>query len=249
MDILESDLRKRKKAFATVKSIVPKLIPFLMTVCIYFVLWLPSTEPSWFSALIKCLPILCLGIFLLAYSISIGAINSYSKRILLGLLFSAGGDICLIWPQFFLHGMVMFGIAHLLYITAFGSQSLKPKIFLFFSLLGCGVYFAMYPYLQEPFVYTVGIYTSLICIMAWRALARVKHSSYGKSWTCLYSAIGAITFMVSDLTLAVDRFCIPLPYAQAIVMGTYYTAQMLIALSIIDTSSDYGDEDIIWKKK
>ncbi|XP_043915150.1 lysoplasmalogenase [Protopterus annectens] len=232
-----------------VKSIGPKLIPFLNTVCIYFILWLPSSEPSWFSALIKCLPILSLGIFLLAYSVSIGAMNSYSKRILLGLLFSAGGDVCLIWPQFFLHGMVMFGIAHLLYITAFGMRPLKLKIFLVFALLGGTLYFIMHPYLQEPFLYTVGIYTALICIMGWRALARVKLSSYGWSWTRAYSAIGAITFMVSDCTLAVDRFCMPLPYARAIVMGTYYTAQMLIALSIIDTSTDYGDDNLLWKKK
>ncbi|GCC30253.1 hypothetical protein chiPu_0008701 [Chiloscyllium punctatum] len=87
------------------KSIGPKLIPFLKTFCIYFVLWLPTSNPSWFSALIKCLPVLSLGFFVLAHSISQGVYRPYAKKVLVALLFSALGDVFLTWGDqgFFIH--------------------------------------------------------------------------------------------------------------------------------------------------
>ncbi|XP_069498701.1 lysoplasmalogenase TMEM86B [Ambystoma mexicanum] len=244
MDILESDKRYRKKTLATVWNVVPKLLPFLKTSCIYFVLWLPLNEPSWYSALIKCLPILGLCFFIGAHAASLRHLTPYARMVFLGLLFSALGDVCLIWPACFLHGMVMFGLAHLFYTFAFGLRPFNLRLFVLLALLSGAFYTVLFPYLQEPFVYMVGGYAALIGTMSWRALARVRLSSYHRSWARISAALGAVVFMVSDCTLAVDKFCFPVPHSRLLIMSTYYAGQLLIALSVLETSDDF-----LWKMK
>lgn len=106
------------------KCVGPKLVPFFKTVAIYFVLATPF--PCWFACLIKSLPVLCLCGFVLYHGMSLGEKHAYARRILLGLLFSCIGDIMLIWPCCFTWGMMSFGVAHLLYISAFGMKPLNP---------------------------------------------------------------------------------------------------------------------------
>lgn len=89
-----------------VKSEGPKLVPFFKATCVYFVLWLPLSSPSWVSALIKCLPIFCLWLFLLAHGLGFLLSHPSATRIFVGLVFSAIGDAFLIWQDqgYFLHG-------------------------------------------------------------------------------------------------------------------------------------------------
>ena len=89
-----------------VKSEGPKLVPFFKATCVYFVLWLPSSSPSWVSALIKCLPIFCLWLFLLAHGLGFLLTHPSATRIFVGLVFSAIGDAFLIWQDqgYFVHG-------------------------------------------------------------------------------------------------------------------------------------------------
>ena len=82
-----------------VKSEGPKLVPFFKATCVYFVLWLPSSSPSWVSALIKCLPIFCLWLFLLAHGLGFLLTHPSATRIFVGLVFSAIGDAFLIWQD------------------------------------------------------------------------------------------------------------------------------------------------------
>ncbi|KAM4650507.1 lysoplasmalogenase TMEM86B [Discoglossus pictus] len=245
MDILETDSRYKKSSFATVRSIIPRLLPFLFTCLIYFERWIPLSEPSLYSAFIKILPILSLAFFISVHSISTGESTPYSKKILLGLLFSGVGDICLIWQEYFLYGMIMFGLAHLMYTVAFGLQPLRMRIFIVLALFCATFYTVTFTYLNGPFVYMVAGYCVLIGTMAWRALARVHIGSYDFSWAHFSAALGSISFMVSDCVLAVDKFCFPITNSRAVIMGTYYAAQMLIALSITASSRD----DFLWKKK
>jgi uncharacterized membrane protein YhhN len=46
---------------------------------------------------------------------------------------------------------------------------------------------------------------------------------------------GACIFMVSDLVLAIDRFRSSSKFSRHVVMFTYYTAQALLTLSVLDT--------------
>jgi len=71
--------------------------------------------------------------------------------------------------------------------------------------------------------------------MAWRAGARVGKLS---RWTKQSSCAGALLFCISDFTIAVNKFTHPVPYSHTIIMSTYYAAQMLIALSVVDSQVD-----------
>ena len=51
-------------------------------------------------------------------------------------------------------------------------------------------------------------------------------------------SLGGILFATSDALLALDRFVTPLAHSQILVMATYYAAQLLIALSVVDSRED-----------
>lgn len=81
--------------------------------------------------------------------------------------------------------------------------------------------------------------------MAWRAVAGVQLCNDLWTWTKLSACIGAVLFVVSDMTIAVNKFCFPVPCSRTIIMATYYAAQMLISLSAVECR----DEDDYRKKK
>ncbi len=53
---------------------------------------------------------------------------TFSRRILIGLIFSCLGDGLLVWREFFLHGMLAFGVGHIFFISAFGFQPLNLRL-------------------------------------------------------------------------------------------------------------------------
>uniref|UniRef100_A0A8C4QL25 lysoplasmalogenase n=1 Tax=Eptatretus burgeri TaxID=7764 RepID=A0A8C4QL25_EPTBU len=221
-------------ALTVVKSEGPGLVPFFKTTCIYFVLWLPSG--SWASAVVKVLPILCLSAFVAARGTAYRPSAKYSRRVLAGLVFSAAGDAFLVWQDdgFFEHGLVMFAIAHVFYIAAFGltPPALRIAVIgLFFFLIGMVVILPSIP--SSELAIAVAIYSLLLVLMAWRAivLAILEAGPTGIPWPRLCAVMGAILFLLSDLSLAVNRFVVMLPHSRALIMISYYGAQLCIALS------------------
>ncbi|XP_045681222.1 lysoplasmalogenase-like protein TMEM86A [Phyllostomus hastatus] len=226
-----------------VKSEGPKLVPFFKATCVYFVLWLPSSSPSWFSALIKCLPIFCLWLFLLAHGLGFLLARPSAVRIFVGLVFSALGDAFLIWQEqgYFVHGLLMFAVAHMLYASAFGIRPLALRTGLVMAVLAGLFYGFLYPGLSGAFTYLVGAYVALISFMGWRAMAGLRYGEAAWRWTELAACSGAVLFIISDLIIAVDKFCFPVPYSQALIMSTYYAAQMFIALSAVESREPVED--------
>lgn len=53
-----------------------------------------------------------------------------------------------------------------------------------------------------------------------------------------FICLGGILFAASDALLALDRFVTPLVHSQILVMTTYYAAQLMIALSVVDSRED-----------
>jgi uncharacterized membrane protein YhhN len=66
--------------------------------------------------------------------------------------------------------------------------------------------------------------------MSWCAIARAAAGDAPLGAAA--GAGGAVCFLVSDGVLAVDRFARPFVGARAVVMVTYYAAQVLIASSV-----------------
>jgi uncharacterized membrane protein YhhN len=50
-------------------------------------------------------------------------------------------------------------------------------------------------------------------------------------------AVGASLFMASDSALVTNRFARPFRLAPLVVLGSYYAAQVLIAVSVMVTAS------------
>jgi len=216
------------------KSVGPKLVPFCKTVAIYFVLSLPETSPILLRCLTKCAPIISLVIFVLLHGISLSKEYAFARAILCGLVMSLLGDVLLCYNLLKL-GMLCFGLAHANYIRAFGLRPLKLYVLLVLAVLAVAAYWYLLPGLQWPLCLFVAVYNGLIATMAWRALARVQLFGELWTWTKLCSSAGAVLFMVSDFLLASHKFLAPLRYERELVMGTYYAAQLGIALSVVDS--------------
>lgn len=220
---------------AVLKSIGPKLVPFFKTVSIYFVLFIPNSSPSWLGVLVKCLPIVSLCIFVLLHGMSLGEEYAYSRRILTGLVFSCVGDALLIFPQYFEHGMVSFALAQIMYTSAFGFYPFNPYAGTVCIGSGLAFYRILYPNLEGSMVAMLGIYQGLLTLMVWRAIARVQLFEELWTWTKLCSCAGGIMFAISDALIGFHHFHSAVPYNQAVVMVTYYAAQLGIALSVVDS--------------
>ncbi|XP_023011937.1 lysoplasmalogenase TMEM86A [Leptinotarsa decemlineata] len=220
-----------------IKSVGPKLVPFLKTVAVYFVIFIPKDKPSVLSTILKCLPIVSLMLFVLLHGMNLKDEYKYSRRILTGLIFCCIGDALLIWNNYFDLGMLAFIIGHVEYVRAFGFRPLNLKLGLFLYSLGITVLLYLLPNLHGVFTIGVPIYIFVITTMLWRAIARVQFFEDLWTWSKLGTCAGSILFALSDLILAIDRFKYNIDYVQVLVMSTYYAAQVGIAVSVVDATS------------
>lgn len=157
----------------------------------------------------------------------------YQILVIIALLFSLGGDIFLMLPQDrFIFGLASFLVAHLVYIVAFSLRT--PELFTSWGLLllllyGVGMTAYLWPGVKAKLRLPVLLYILAILVMAWRGLE--QWSQVGSTATLLAFA-GTLFFVASDSLLAVNRFRRPFHLAQALILSTYYLAQLLIALSV-----------------
>jgi uncharacterized membrane protein YhhN len=184
------------------------------------------------AGLLKGLPILILA--WTVYAVADANAPAYARLVALGLVLSAVGDVCLVFAGGFLAGLGAFLLAHCCYIAAFALGTLPTRQ----SVLVAGglavVALAMLRYLWPHVArlrVPVTIYVTALSLMAWCAAARAMGPGAGMPATA--AAIGALTFLVSDGVLAVDRFAHRFAGAHAVVMVTYYAAQILIARSAL----------------
>jgi len=158
--------------------------------------------------------------------------SQYGILVVLALLFCLAGDIFLMLPQDrFIPGLVSFLIAHLLYIGAFVSRAgfhLTPIVFAPFLIFAGSMLIILWPHLAQMKV-PVTIYLIVILMMGWQA---AEQWNYLQSRSAAIAALGAISFMISDSLLALDRFRAPFFSARGMVLGSYFLAQWLIALSV-----------------
>ncbi len=177
-------------------------------------------------------PLATTSIILIAFLSVKGNFSKYNIAILVGLLFSLGGDVFLMLPSDqFIAGLVSFLTAHLFYIFAFSTGreiklSLTGLPFLLYSIL---FYLMLYPYLEEMKL-PVLAYVAVILIMGWQAFERWNHS---KNTFTLLAFSGAFLFIFSDSVLALNKFREPFEIARALNLSTYFIAQWMIALSVL----------------
>jgi uncharacterized membrane protein YhhN len=157
---------------------------------------------------------------------------SYRPLVAAGLVFSLAGDVLLMLPRDrFVAGLVAFLIAHLLYIRAFTLEGVRATWWLLVPLAAYGAVLlrVLLPHVTAKLKAPVIVYALVLLAMAWAAAER----SAGRLPGGAFAALGGLLFVASDSALAFDRFARHFRWADAVVLGTYYAAQTLIALSIV----------------
>ncbi len=164
------------------------------------------------------------------------------RLLLLALVFSWFGDVTLMFAPhsqwYFICGLLLFLIAHLMYIALFAKIK-RSGSGTFYALYAgwvavavylCAMLYVLFPKLgalQIPVVvYAVVISTMLA--MALLGLFRWPSPSNR------YIFAGAVCFVLSDSLLAFDKFHTPLPMASVWIMSTYLAAQGLLSVGILN---------------
>jgi sterol desaturase/sphingolipid hydroxylase (fatty acid hydroxylase superfamily)/uncharacterized membrane protein YhhN len=161
--------------------------------------------------------------------------RSEGRWLMAALAGSLAGDVFLMFGGFFIPGLASFLLAHLCYIVLFrrGVPWFARRSALVATLaIGVGMYaFLWLGGLPTALRGPVAAYVLVIALMAAQAIGRAAVLRGRGAWLV---AIGAGFFMLSDATLATNRFVQPLPLAQLWVLATYYIAQVLIVAGMLD---------------
>jgi uncharacterized membrane protein YhhN len=159
---------------------------------------------------------------------------SFTLWVTLGLLFSLGGDVALMFEsnKAFLIGLILFLLAHVIYCIAFTlpngfhtQDMITGALLLAFAVI---VFLYLRPGLgsmQGPVI----VYILIICLMVNRAASAFFGDAFTTTQAWLLT-VGAILFLLSDLVLAINRFRHPFE-ANRLGLFLYYGGQLLIALS------------------
>ena len=156
--------------------------------------------------------------------------NPIATWLVAGLVLCAAGDVLLIWDRSFDFGLISFLLGHVAYVAAFHTAvpiaDWTRWMLVPIALASAGALAWMWPRLDRRRI-SVSAYVVVITIMVWGSLAVTTRDIMG--WPI---AVGAVLFYLSDLTVARDRFVQSDFLNRAVGLPMYYSAQILIALSV-----------------
>lgn len=173
---------------------------------------------------------ICLMIFYGAFYYRDSYIQG-KKWVMAGLILSLAGDVFLmLHEKYFKAGLFAFLIAHICYTLYFIDGLLISRLFNLYSILlyvpGAAV-IAMFIDKLGKYKIPVLIYTFVIINMA--AFSIPYYLSTGDYRV----VIAAFLFIISDFTLAYNKFIKNIKYAHLVILPTYFVSQFLFVLSII----------------
>ena len=156
----------------------------------------------------------------------------YKLRILLGLAVCLAGDIfMMLEKKKFVEGLAAFLLGHLFYVSAFLAV-MRPRADLGTALpllfIAGAMMTILFPHLGRMKI-PVAVYILAITVMAGLAIQRYVDVGGAPAFRAF---LAAVLFLVSDSVLAVNRFVRPVPAAQKVILGSYFAAQLLFALSV-----------------
>jgi len=152
----------------------------------------------------------------------------YDFSILLGLLFSLAGDVFLLnYEKYFNFGLLSFLITHVFYSIAFYSTNTRIIPYTFIFLIGV-VMFLVY-FFRKILDVKIMAYLMLITLMTSLAFNNLMNE-LTKANMILFLA--SVLFLISDFILALNKFVKPFKLSEAIVLSTYFSAQLIFTLTI-----------------
>jgi uncharacterized membrane protein YhhN len=187
--------------------------------------------PDWQIYVFK--PLTIVIILLMAARVEKPISSLYKRWITAALGLSLIGDVLLMLPvDLFLLGLVVFLLAQVVYVAAFWLDSPRERgpnwAPVPYAVYGVIVYSLLLPGLNGMQI-PVLVYVVVICLMGWLAFRRWWML---RNTAALLATIGAVCFIFSDTSLAVNRFLQSFEAAPALVLTSYYIAQWLLARSV-----------------
>ena len=177
------------------------------------------------------------ALFIVALFLGYRQTSQYFYLILFGLVFCYIGDICLVFffrKKVFTLGLVSFLIGHLLYTAAFfylAKTGSATWISIAATLVVGGIVFVgLKSHLGDMLIPVVAyiLIISAMVVGAATLLGDTALSSTGR----LMTFIGALSFYISDIFVARQRFVKKTFFNRLAGLPMYYTAQFLIAFSV-----------------
>ncbi|MDZ5110306.1 lysoplasmalogenase [Pseudomonas putida] len=203
----------------------PSHLMILALVAAAFYIYALTSDNPLLALLAKPIPVLALIAWLRS-----APDKPYRRWITLGLAFSVLGDILLAIPtDLFVFGLAAFLCAHLAYLRAYCSQTLRPALpaLLLSAITGITLLGVLVSHGLGPLLIPVVLYALAISAMLWRALACGG-----------LAALGACLFVLSDSLIGIDRFVSPLAATPYLIILTYWLGQWAIASSASHRSID-----------
>jgi uncharacterized membrane protein YhhN len=175
-------------------------------------------------------------LFVLTAMVQPRPLPSYFAWLVPGLICCLGGDVFLAMPQkrMFFPGLVSFLLGHLFYIICFFYTS-PPSVWVILGALPVGVagayiFSRLQPYLNEMTL-PVFAYIIVITVMVCGALSIFLSPELAEHGRLLVLA-GALSFYLSDLFVARDRFVKKGALNRIIGLPLYFGGQFMLAFSV-----------------
>ncbi|WP_051275539.1 lysoplasmalogenase [Aestuariibacter salexigens] len=159
--------------------------------------------------------------------LSVSTPSPYRRWLCAAVLLSALGDIFLAssLPHQFIFGLASFLLTHLAYCMIFiklakGRQ--WPTIKVVFLTLYLIILLTILIPAAGALAVPVSVYALTICVMGALAI-KTQHSMLG---------FGALTFVLSDTVIGINKFVLSIPMADIAIMSSYYLAQLILVLTL-----------------
>ena len=170
----------------------------------------------------------------IAVALSAGALSTlYGRIVLTALALSWLGDLLLTYEsrQAFLSGLIIFLLGHVAYTIAFATHGMNPVVggitAAFVAIIALSVWRWLSPHVGGMSIPVIA-YVVVISTMVVFAFATLGDVS---TWLI---PVGATLFFISDLFVARNQFVAPGPVNRVWGLPLYYTAQVLLALSVVN---------------
>lgn len=176
------------------------------------------------------------GLFILTALLQPHPFPEYVYILLIGLIFCLGGDVFLALPQerMFLFGLVSFLLGHVCYVLGFFYVADLNPWTLGGSAIGLAVsgrvFFWLRPHLGSmlvPVIAYIIVITAMV-IGAFTVFGDTRLHSAGR----FLVIFGAVSFYISDLFVARDRFLKTEFTNRLLGLPLYYAGQFLLAFSV-----------------
>lgn len=172
--------------------------------------------------------------------------TSLKNLLIAALVFSWCGDVLLLFTQrselYFIFGLISFLTAHIFYTILFVKEINKANgnlKFKNFALVLIVLYLISFLYVLFPHLgglkIPVIIYALVITTMLFAAW---QLSKYWPKPLSILILTGALSFVLSDSILAINKFYDPLTYAGFLIMTTYLFAQGALVISWLEKKRD-----------